>query len=165
MTVRYFQKGAIVLAVDDSEPGAEQQMQDWLNAGYSEIEPAPAHSQAGGVQTWYLSNGQQNVIHIGPDADEWLAQGFTAYPDQASMPQILPPPPRSISKVRLKYALGDRWPAVRDAIAADPALAEDWALASEIYRDSPLVQGAAAQLGIAPEEMDAIFRAGAALEI
>lgn len=69
------------------------------------------------------------------------------------------PVPEYISKIALKYALGTQWSTVKTAIDADPVLKEDWDLTYRIYRNSPLMLGAATALGFTDSQIDDIFRA------
>lgn len=111
----------------------------------------------------YFSNGSVNIIHDDTNGggDDYIAKGFTEYPDAASLPVMPEPVPESITKLQLKYALGADWPTVKAAIAANPDLQEDWDLTSEVHRDSPLVNGTAQALGYTPQQIDDIFRAAA----
>ena len=94
-----------------------------------------------------------------------MSQGFTEYPDAESLPAIPEPVPESITKLQLKYALGADWPTVKAAIAADPGLQEDWDLAIEIHRNSPLVIGTAQTVGYTSQQMDDIFRAASKVKV
>ena len=111
------------------------------------------HNQTTGVVVTHVdTNG---------DGDKYKQSGFTEYPNAESLPHPVAPVPAHVSKLALKYALGQDWLKVKAAIAADPALQEDWNLANLIYRDSTLMNGAAQALGYTPQQIDDIFRAAA----
>lgn len=76
------------------------------------------------------------------------------------------PPPlssmNSCSKLGLKRALGDRWPAVRAAIDADPDTKEEWDLATRVNRADPLVQKMQAALGLTDDQVTDLIKAAVA---
>lgn len=104
---------------------------------------------------------------IAIDEVQWRAflnhQGFRRWGGSGVEPYEPPAPPPTVpagaSKLGLKRALAERgeWVAVRAALASDPDLAEDWALATEIRRADPLVQAMIAARGYSEEEVDALL--------
>lgn len=62
--------------------------------------------------------------------------------------------PVSASKLGLKRAFGDRWPLVRDAIAADPERQEEWSLCVTVSRTDPLVVAMIDLLQLSDAEVD-----------
>lgn len=73
------------------------------------------------------------------------------------------------SKLQAKKALeaAGRWAEVKAALATDADLQEDWDLAYELRRTSPLVTAFASALSpvITDEELDALFAAAAAIDV
>jgi hypothetical protein len=98
------------------------------------------------------------------------SQGWTTADAGMSFIEPSPPPvyvPESCSKLGLKRALAEtgasavfpspEWPTVSKAIAADPEMADDWALATSIRRDDPIVEKMIAARGYDPETVDKIL--------
>lgn len=67
--------------------------------------------------------------------------------------------PSSCSRLGLKRALEEvgTWTAVKAAIAADPAVQEEWDLATLLVRTDPLVQDIILQLALTEEQVDALL--------
>jgi hypothetical protein len=80
-------------------------------------------------------------------------------------PATQPGPPTKASKLGIKRALDQigLWATAKSAIAADPAVQEDWDLAVEISRYDPLTQSIVAALGLTSEQVDDIIARANAL--
>jgi hypothetical protein len=101
-----------------------------------------------------------------PEFQSWLAAGNTPLPAD-------PPPPVVITSVTMRQARLALLQAgllaqVDAAIASMPgvdgeAARIEWEYATEVRRDSPLVDGLAAALSLTPEQLDNLFETGAAL--
>ena len=77
-------------------------------------------------------------------------------------PELVPP---SITALQARLALSSfgKLDAVEAFVAKDRAAQITWEYATVIERNSPLVEGAAAALGMTGEQMDDLFRAAAVL--
>jgi hypothetical protein len=79
-----------------------------------------------------------------------------------------PPPPRSLSKVKLMRALKARslWLPVKAFIEASEDYADEWALSTTLDEDNALIVSAVAalkaQLGLTDEQVEAILAASVA---
>jgi hypothetical protein len=89
-------------------------------------------------------------------AEEWVDGEVSAYQ----------PPPQIMTPLQARRALraADLLDAVNAWIATQPDDAQEaWEYCIEVRRDSPLIAGAQAGLSLTPEQVDDLFRAGAAL--
>jgi len=90
----------------------------------------------------------------------WTGSGWEPKP----IPPV--PVPASITPLQARRALraADLLNAVNAWIATQPDDAQEaWEYCIEVRRDSPLIAGAQAGLGLTGEQVDDLFRAGAAL--
>lgn len=82
--------------------------------------------------------------------------------------QDVPPPPRSLSKVKLMRALKlkELWAPVKAFIAASEDYADEWELSTTLDEDNVLIVSAVAalkqQLGLTDEQVEAILAASVA---
>ena len=102
------------------------------------------------------------VIEATQGGIRWLWDGVTL-----SQPPAPPEPvPEAITPLQARRALraADLLDAVNAWIATQPDDAQEaWEYCIEVRRDSPLIAGAQEGLGLTPEQVDDLFRAGAAL--
>jgi hypothetical protein len=93
----------------------------------------------------------------------WKGGALVRLPDPPAPPA---PVPEAITPLQARRALraAGLLDAVNAWIATQPADAQDaWEYCIEVRRDSPFIAGAQAALGLTSQQVDDLFRAGAAL--
>ena len=143
-------------AVIDGSTVCGQLPEDYLNSiGWYRLEELPGPNPREGY-------------HLEPRYDYDDAENPTKIEQSWAEVQDPPPPPRSLSKVKLMRALKARslWISVKAFIEASEDYADEWALSTTLDEDNALIVSAVAalkaQLGLTDEQVEEILAASVA---
>jgi|GEM_PF-2891353 len=130
--------------------------EDYLNSiGWYRLEETPAPEPR---------EGYHFEVRYAYDSDETPTRVVRSWAEV----QDPPPPPRSLSKVKLMRALKARslWLPVKAFIEASENYADEWALSTTLDEDNALIVSAVAalkaQLGLTDEQVETILAASVA---
>ena len=143
-------------AVIDGSTVCGQLPEDYLNSiGWYRLEETPAPEPREGYHE------EKRYAYDNDDAPTRIVQSWVEIQDP-------PPPPRSLSKVKLMRALKARslWLPVKAFIEASEDYSDEWELSTTLDEDNELIVSAIAalkaQLGLTDEQVEAILAASVA---
>lgn len=118
-----------------------------------------------------ITDEQHQALLAGQAAGKVIRPGDGNFPVLQDAPALTSAERRAtmpaVSKLQAKKALeaAGIWTAAKAVLAADPDLQEDWDLAQELRRQSPMLLGVAATLGLTDAQLDDLFAAAATIAV